>query len=132
LARRAKKETGIAVHNDLLYNAALSGILMAATAGATPVGGSYATLVSAAEAVALQIDTAIANDATISQAGGTPILGANTTAAQAASQFGKTNMMTNLCFAVFQGKNVQGASPAVDITNIVALYTAGIAGLATT
>jgi hypothetical protein len=120
-----------AKNNDVLYNAAVLGIIAGATVGSSPVSGaSYATLVANAEAVALQIDTAIATDATITGAAGVPAI--PTTAALQGNQLAKSGLMFQLCASVWAGKNVQGVVPAVEITALVAYYTAAIAAIQVT
>lgn len=122
-----------AKNNDVLYNAAVQGILAASTDGSTPIGGtSYTALVTAAEAVAGQIDTAIANDNTISTSVGVPIAGSVATGAQSGNQLAKAAALGQICYAVFRGSQVVGSISAANVTGIVGLYTAAIAAIQVT
>lgn len=122
----------MAQHNDLLYNATAQAVVAAATDGTDPLSSaSFTTLVANAETIAAQIDTAIANDATISNGGGTAIAGSLATSAQTAAQFAKTQALGQIVFACLRGKTVIGALDASTVAGIVALYTASIASIQT-
>jgi hypothetical protein len=122
-------------NNELLFNAAVCGFVAGNMAGRSPsseTSGDYTNLVDAAEAFAAEVDANIAEDATISQAGGNAL--APTTAAIQQAQVGKTCMMTSICMAITSGRYYTSETQA-DYENladvVAAQYAAGIAALLT-
>lgn len=123
------------MNNELLYNAAIAGFIAGNMAGRSPdseVSGDYTNLVDAAEAFATQLDSDIAEDATISQAGGNAL--APTTAAIAQAQAGKTQLLASIVQAITSGR-FYTSETAADYANLAdvcaAQYAAGIAALLT-
>ena len=122
-------------NNELLYNAAIAGFIAGNMAGRSPdseVAADYTNLVDAAEAFATQVDSDIAEDATISQAGGNAL--APATAAIQQAQIGKTTMMTAIVQAITSGR-YYSSETAAEYANLAdvcaAQYAAGIAALLT-
>jgi hypothetical protein len=115
-------------NNALLRNAAAQAVMTAAMAGADPVSVPSG-LITQAEAIGLQIDTAIANDNTISQGSGAPILGSAATAAQICNQQAKTQLIAQAVYSVLVGKTAVASLDAATVTAIVAWYTASVASI---
>lgn len=125
----------MATNNDILYNAAIAGFIGGAMAGRNPTSqtsGDYTDLVDAAEAFATQVDSKIANDATISEADGDAKAPATNTIQQA--QLGKVQCMAQLCMALTSGRsyNSEVAADYDDLADVIAAeYAAAIAALLT-
>lgn len=119
-------------NNILLYNAALSGYVAGALAGrfeTQAIPTHYSEIVAQGTVFAGELDSAIANDTSISAADGTALTGAGTSAL-VEGQSAKPNTIYTLCFgAAFQRyATVLPASAFADtVGGIVAIYTESVA-----
>jgi hypothetical protein len=126
----------MAVHNNLLINAASAGFFAGALGdslgnGETPDSNTLNKLVTAAENFGAVVDAAIPNDATISVAGGgaDPTALAPTTGAIQDAQLYKSTTLYNLSYAAAQNRLAQSNSQAqlTPVANaVVAAYTASL------
>jgi hypothetical protein len=117
----------MAKNNNLLYTAAVNGAVAGGVGGSFPITttvGAYTKLVAAATAYAEEIDSQIANDATISAVGGVAL--PPTTAAIQQAQLQKSQLIEDLSRAVFEQRFSTDAVEA-DYTNlaeaVVTIYT---------
>ena len=119
-------------NNPILYNAALSGIIAASTAGANPSGTGAAVTAGNAEAVAAAlplaqaVDGLILGDVTITGGGATLV---PSTAAISNALVSKSEAMFGAAYAAMEGQsNAAGALPAAAqaaiAAGIAAKYTA--------
>lgn len=120
-------------NNDVLFNAAQVGFVAGSYQGTFPVGltaGETAPNNAAALVFATAVDTAIANDATISQGSGAPI--AAPTGAEIAEAQAKSSLVQGLAQAFFAsrtGTDVNPADYAGAVAALVVVYTAIVAQL---
>jgi hypothetical protein len=113
----------MALNNILLYNAALNGFMAGAFAGGwptDPTAADYADIADQAETFAVALDTAIANDASISQAGGAAVVGAGTSAL-VEGQAAKPGLLQAIVFGVTFSRYQTGAPASVFATSIAAV-----------
>jgi len=122
-------------NNNLLYNAAVVGFVEGALQGRVSVDDTpadYGALFVAAQSYALSLDTLIANDVTISGALGVTL--PPSTAAIAANQTAKVNLVLGLSAAIFDGRFNVTATPgfyAEQAAAVFAQYTEGVATFTT-
>ena len=122
-------------HNDILYNACFAGYFAGSIGTGLGSGSgpaSFTDIDNNAQAVAQNVDTAIANDNTISSGGGQPIAGSAATAAQTGNQLAKTQAMIKIAFSSALGRTPVGSAAAAALAAevgpiIVAAYNAYIA-----
>jgi hypothetical protein len=110
-------------NNILLYNAALNGFMAAAFAGGWPVdptAADYADIADQAQTFATALDTAITNDAVISQAGGQALTDAGTSTLVEA-QIMKPALLQAIVFGVTFSRYQTGAAAGVFATSIAAI-----------
>lgn len=115
-------------NNILLYNAALSGFMAGAFAGGwptDPTAADYDAVATQAQTFATALDTAIANDATISAGGGTATTGAGSSAL-VENQSCKPALLQAIVFGVTFSRYQTGAAAAVfaiSVAAVKAIYT---------
>jgi|SRR5208337_3949672 len=120
-------------NNDVLFNAAQVGFVSGSYQGTFPIGltaGETAANNAAASVFATAVDTAIANDATISQGSGAPI--AAPTGAQIAEAQAKSALVQGLSQAFFASRTATDVNPADyagAVAALVIVYTAIVAQL---
>jgi hypothetical protein len=115
-------------NNTLLKNAAYSGFIAGCLQGrkiSSTTAADYADMVAAALVFAAAVDTAIANDATIS--GGTGIILLPATDDEEGAVMAKSMLMHNICAGVMAGAWAESATTAdysTQVAAIAALYGA--------
>ena len=122
-------------NNSILRNAAISGALggMIAGTGGVLTGAQVTSYTAAAVAFADDVDTAIANNALISVAGGAVNVPA--TDDEQCDELAAVTIMTALCYAAWQGKGNPGATSAgaqaTLVASVAAAWTAAFAARTT-
>ncbi len=110
-------------NNILLYNAALNGFMAGAFAGGwptDPTAADYEDLAAQAQTFATAMDTAIANDASISAGPGTATTGAGSSAL-VENQNAKPALLQLIVFAATFSRYQTGAAATVFTTSIAAI-----------
>ncbi len=110
-------------NNILLYNAALNGFMAGAVAGGwptDPTATDYDALALQAQTFATAMDTALANDATISAGGGTATTGAGSSTL-VEYQSSKPALLQAIVFGVTFSRYQTGAAAAVFATSVAAV-----------
>lgn len=117
----------MAIANDCVFNAAFTGALAGALAGrafTSSTASTYATQVNAAEAFALQLDSLIAENASLSTGGGNASMVAPTTSTIVFTQSVYIQAVYALAFAQFQERNLTSATQADYTEEAAAVFAA--------
>lgn len=125
--------------NNIYANAAFNGFYAGMLAGRTyksgAVLGDFASLKTAALAMAADVDALIAESALVSTGGGDPSQLAITTNTIAANEQHRAQLLHDLCFGAAMGRYTENATVAggqtVQAAGIVAAWNQGITGLTT-
>lgn len=123
------------IANDTLFNAAMSGALSGMLSGrmiSSATAADYAGEVNAAVAFATEVDSLIAEDATITTGGGDASSLALGTSAAASAGLHKPLLMHSICKGVWDGrysKSTTAADYAALAAAVKAIYTEAIAQL---
>lgn len=117
----------MAINNDAVYNAALIGALGGMLGGRdfdSSTATDYATQVNAAEAFALQLDSLIAENASISTGGGNASMLAPTTSTIVYTQAIYQQLVQALSRAHFEGRAYSSATQAFYTSAAAAVFAA--------
>lgn len=105
----------MAILNDCVYNAAFTGALAGALSGRpfdSTTAADYATQVNAADAFALQLDSLVAENASLSTGGGNASMVAPTTSTIVFTQTVYVQAVYALAFAQFSGRSISSTTQA--------------------
>ena len=117
----------MAINNDAVYNAAFIGALSGMLSGRdfdSSTATDYATQVNAADAFALQLDSLIAENASISTGGGNASMVAPTTSAIVFTQSAYMHAISQLSCAQFNGRAASSATQSFYTTAAAAVNAA--------